>query len=32
MLVKDQEIDYPIIAKPDIGFRGYLVKKIDSDK
>lgn len=22
---------YPVIAKPDIGFRGYLVKKIDSE-
>lgn len=22
--------DFPLIAKPDIGFRGYLVKKIDS--
>ena len=25
-------IDYPIIAKPDIGFKGLLVKKIYSDK
>ena len=25
-------IDYPIIVKPDIGFRGMLVKKIVSDK
>ncbi len=24
-------IDYPLIAKPDIGFRGYLVKKIDTE-
>ena len=24
------KIDFPLIAKPDIGFRGYLVKKIDS--
>lgn len=23
-------LEFPIIAKPDIGFRGYLVKKIDS--
>lgn len=23
-------IDFPLIAKPDIGFRGYLVKKIDT--
>lgn len=26
-----QGIDYPIIAKPDIGFRGMLVEKIHSD-
>lgn len=25
-------IDYPLIAKPDIGFKGMLVKKIYSDK
>lgn len=25
-----QGLDFPLIAKPDIGFRGYLVKKIDS--
>ncbi len=24
-------IDYPVIVKPDVGFRGMLVKKIDSD-
>lgn len=24
-------IQYPLIAKPDVGFRGYLVKKIDSE-
>ncbi len=34
--VKDQinnlPFDYPIIAKPDIGFRGYLVKKIENKK
>ncbi len=26
--IKNLPFDYPIIAKPDIGFRGYLVKKI----
>ncbi len=26
-----EKIDFPLIAKPDIGFRGYLVKKIDSE-
>ncbi|NNC70472.1 MAG: ATP-grasp domain-containing protein [Flavobacteriaceae bacterium] len=26
------EIKYPLIAKPDVGFRGYLVKKINSEK
>lgn len=34
-LTKEQlqaaEIHYPLIAKPDIGFRGYLVKKIDDE-
>jgi hypothetical protein len=25
------KISFPLIAKPDIGFRGYLVKKIDSE-
>ncbi len=29
--LKIEEINFPLIAKPDIGFRGYLVKKIDSD-
>ena len=28
--LKYAEIDFPLIAKPDIGFRGLLVKKIDS--
>ena len=27
-----EKIDYPLIAKPDLGFRGLLVKKIDSEK
>ena len=26
-----EKIDFPLIAKPDIGFRGYLVKKIDTE-
>lgn len=25
------EFDYPLIAKPNVGFRGYLVKKINSE-
>ncbi len=25
------EIDFPLIAKPDIGFRGFLVKKVDNE-
>ena len=29
--VKKEKIDYPLIAKPDLGFRGLLVKKIDSE-
>jgi len=29
--LKKQTINYPIIIKPDIGFRGLLVKKIHSD-
>lgn len=29
-LIKNAEIDFPLIAKPDIGFRGLLVKKIDN--
>lgn len=28
--INSHDFTYPIIAKPDIGFRGYLVKKIDS--
>jgi len=28
--LSDAGIGFPLIAKPDIGFRGYLVKKIDS--
>ncbi|MDX5585734.1 MAG: D-alanine--D-alanine ligase [Aureibaculum sp.] len=28
--IKEKNIHFPLIAKPDIGFRGYLVKKIDS--
>ena len=31
-LIKTHRFNYPIIVKPDIGFRGYLVKKIDSEK
>lgn len=30
--VKLSDIDYPLIAKPDVGFRGYLVKKIDTEQ
>lgn len=30
-LIKLANIEYPLIAKPDIGFRGYLVKKIDNE-
>lgn len=30
--LKKENISFPLIAKPDIGFRGYLVKKIDSVK
>lgn len=29
-LFNKTNLDYPVIAKPDIGFRGYLVKKIDT--
>ena len=29
--LEEANIAYPIIAKPDIGFRGYLVKKIDTE-
>ncbi|RUA12425.1 MAG: hypothetical protein DSY82_01345 [Flavobacteriia bacterium] len=28
--LEEKGIEFPLIAKPDIGFRGYLVKKIDS--
>lgn len=28
--LEERKIDFPLIAKPDIGFRGYLVKKIDN--
>ncbi len=28
--IEEVEINYPLIAKPDIGFRGLLVKKINS--
>ena len=30
--LKIEQIRYPLIIKPDIGFRGLLVKKIDSEK
>jgi len=29
--IKKEGITFPLIAKPDIGFRGYLVKKIDKE-
>jgi len=29
--LKAQKLRYPLIAKPDVGFRGYLVKKINSE-
>ncbi len=29
-IILNNKFDFPLIAKPDIGFRGYLVKKIDS--
>ena len=32
LLLKKENIQYPLIAKPDIGFRGLLVKKITSEK
>lgn len=28
--IAENDFEFPLIAKPDIGFRGYLVKKIDS--
>lgn len=30
--LNQSQINYPLIAKPDLGFRGLLVKKIDSEK
>ncbi len=30
--IETAKIKYPLIVKPDIGFRGLLVKKIDSDQ
>ncbi len=30
LLIEKSSIKFPLIAKPDIGFRGYLVKKIDT--
>ena len=30
-MIASAGISYPLIAKPDIGFRGYLVKKIDNE-
>jgi hypothetical protein len=30
--LKNSDIDYPFIVKPDIGFRGYLVKKINTQE
>jgi hypothetical protein len=30
--IANAAISYPLIAKPDIGFRGLLVKKIDTDE
>ncbi len=29
--IEKADIKFPLIAKPDIGFRGYLVKKIDTE-
>ena len=29
--IASANIKYPLIAKPDVGFRGYLVKKIDTE-
>ena len=31
-LLNDHQIHYPLIAKPDLGYRGFLVKKINSEK
>jgi len=30
--LRNHNLHFPLIAKPDIGFRGYLVKKVDSLK
>ena len=30
--IEKANIPYPLIAKPDVGFRGYLVKKIDNEQ
>jgi hypothetical protein len=30
--IKNQEISYPLIVKPDVGFRGLLVKKIENEE
>ena len=30
--LKNQQIQFPVIAKPDVGFRGLLVKKIDTQE
>lgn len=30
--ISKEQITYPLIAKPDVGFRGLLVKKISSEK
>lgn len=29
-LLKEHQLEFPLIVKPDIGFRGYLVKKADN--
>lgn len=31
-LIKSHEFNYPVIVKPDVGFRGYLVKKVDTEE
>ena len=30
--LKNTDLNYPLIVKPDIGFRGYLVKKINNEE
>ena len=30
--LKERNFTYPLIAKPDIGFRGYLVRKIENEQ